>query len=68
MIGLARCLELETININTQCKRLIAPRYMLLHCIDPAGITIGHASGNILIEADFGENGEWIAATVFRTA
>ncbi|KAJ6161372.1 hypothetical protein N7470_004768 [Penicillium chermesinum] len=35
--------------------------------IDGAGITIGHASGNLLVGAQF-EGGELKAATVFRTA
>lgn len=36
--------------------------------IDRAGITIGHASGNLLVGANFEENGTLAAATVFRTA
>lgn len=35
--------------------------------INEAGITIGHASGNLLVGAQF-EKGELTAATVFRTA
>ncbi|KAJ5290398.1 Sec14 cytosolic factor [Penicillium atrosanguineum] len=36
--------------------------------INDAGITIGHASGNLLVGANFEENGTLAAATVFRTA
>ncbi|KAI9046021.1 DUF453 domain protein [Aspergillus affinis] len=36
--------------------------------VDPAGITIGHASGNLLVGADFNEEGQLSFATVFRTA
>ncbi|PGH15183.1 hypothetical protein AJ79_02548 [Helicocarpus griseus UAMH5409] len=36
--------------------------------VNNAGITIGHASGNLLVEAIFNKNGEVNAATVFRTA
>ncbi|KAE8134675.1 PrpF protein [Aspergillus pseudotamarii] len=36
--------------------------------VDKAGISIGHASGNILVGADFDHNGALSAATVFRTA
>lgn len=36
--------------------------------IDDAGITIGHASGNLLVGARFDENGSLSSATVFRTA
>lgn len=36
--------------------------------VDNAGITIGHASGNLLVGATFDGNGELNAATVFRTA
>ena len=36
--------------------------------IDETGITIGHASGNLLVGATFDENGGLNAATVFRTA
>ncbi|KAL4923710.1 DUF453 domain protein [Aspergillus undulatus] len=36
--------------------------------VDPSGTTIGHASGNILVGATFGENGGLEFATVFRTA
>ncbi|KAJ6115767.1 hypothetical protein N7523_006184 [Penicillium sp. IBT 18751x] len=36
--------------------------------IDNAGITIGHASGNLLVGANFEENGTLATATVFRTA
>jgi 2-methylaconitate cis-trans-isomerase PrpF len=36
--------------------------------VDPAGITIGHASGNILVGATFGADGGLEFATVFRTA
>ncbi|KAL4957648.1 PrpF protein [Aspergillus filifer] len=36
--------------------------------VDPAGITIGHASGSILVGATFGEKQKLEYATVFRTA
>lgn len=36
--------------------------------IDDAGITIGHASGNLLVGAHFDEDGSLSSATVFRTA
>ncbi|KAL5344129.1 PrpF protein [Aspergillus crustosus] len=36
--------------------------------VDPAGITIGHASGSVLVGATFGGNGRLEYATVFRTA
>jgi 2-methylaconitate cis-trans-isomerase PrpF len=36
--------------------------------VDPAGITIGHASGNILVGATLGDHGGLEYATVFRTA
>ncbi|KAL2817553.1 PrpF protein [Aspergillus granulosus] len=36
--------------------------------VDPAGITIGHASGTILVGATFGADGGLEFATVFRTA
>lgn len=36
--------------------------------IDDAGVTIGHASGNLLVGAKFDKNGGLNAATVFRTA
>lgn len=36
--------------------------------IDDAGITIGHASGNLLVGARFEEDGSLSSATVFRTA
>jgi 2-methylaconitate cis-trans-isomerase PrpF len=36
--------------------------------VDGAGITIGHASGNLLVGANFDVNGELKSATVFRTA
>lgn len=36
--------------------------------IDDAGITIGHASGNLLVGADFDADGALTSATVFRTA
>lgn len=36
--------------------------------IDDAGITIGHASGNLLVGADFDADGVLTSATVFRTA
>lgn len=36
--------------------------------IDNAGITIGHASGNLLVGANFDANGALTSATVFRTA
>ncbi|KAJ5613729.1 PrpF protein [Penicillium herquei] len=35
--------------------------------VNEAGITIGHASGNLLVRAQF-DNNELVAATVFRTA
>lgn len=36
--------------------------------VDNAGITIGHASGNLLVGAAFDQAGALTAATVFRTA
>ncbi|KAJ5188498.1 hypothetical protein N7491_004822 [Penicillium cf. griseofulvum] len=36
--------------------------------VDGAGITIGHASGNLLVGANFDVNGALNSATVFRTA
>lgn len=36
--------------------------------VDGAGVTIGHASGNLLVGAMFNEFGDLDAATVFRTA
>jgi 2-methylaconitate cis-trans-isomerase PrpF len=36
--------------------------------VDPAGITIGHASGSVLVGATFGADGGLDYATVFRTA
>ena len=36
--------------------------------VDDAGITIGHASGNILVGANFDTDGVLTSATVFRTA
>ncbi|KAL3454947.1 PrpF protein [Aspergillus heterothallicus] len=36
--------------------------------VDAAGITIGHASGSILVGATFGDDGGLQFATVFRTA
>ena len=36
--------------------------------IDPAGVTLAHASGKLTVTATFGINGELEAATVFRTA
>lgn len=36
--------------------------------VDNAGVTIGHASGNLLVGATFDKNGALNAATVFRTA
>lgn len=36
--------------------------------VDAAGITIGHASGKLLVGANFNKNGDLDAATVFRTA
>ncbi|KAJ6033461.1 hypothetical protein N7444_011232 [Penicillium canescens] len=36
--------------------------------VDRAGITIGHASGNLLVGADFDADGALTSATVFRTA
>ncbi|KAB8076406.1 PrpF protein [Aspergillus leporis] len=38
------------------------------HPVDEAGITIGHASGNLLVGAEFDPDGALSAATVFRTA
>lgn len=35
---------------------------------DPEGITIGHASGKLVVAATFAEEGECESATVFRTA
>jgi hypothetical protein len=36
--------------------------------VDGAGITIGHASGNLLVGAEFKADGGLASATVFRTA
>jgi 2-methylaconitate cis-trans-isomerase PrpF len=36
--------------------------------VDDAGITIGHASGNLLVGANFDDAGALLSATVFRTA
>ncbi|KAJ5211765.1 uncharacterized protein N7498_003411 [Penicillium cinerascens] len=36
--------------------------------VDGAGITIGHASGNLLVGANFENDGALASATVFRTA
>lgn len=36
--------------------------------IDPAGVTLGHASGKLTVTAQFGKQGDLEAATVFRTA
>ncbi|CAG8001900.1 unnamed protein product [Penicillium salamii] len=36
--------------------------------VDSAGITIGHASGNLMVGANFADSGELTSATVFRTA
>ncbi|KAJ5735303.1 PrpF protein [Penicillium malachiteum] len=36
--------------------------------VDPAGLTIGHASGNILVGAKFDADGGLASGTVFRTA
>ncbi|KAJ5294006.1 hypothetical protein PENANT_c009G08221 [Penicillium antarcticum] len=36
--------------------------------VDGAGITIGHASGNLLVGANFDADGALTSATVFRTA
>lgn len=36
--------------------------------VNDAGITIGHASGNLLVGADFDKDGTLLSATVFRTA
>jgi 2-methylaconitate cis-trans-isomerase PrpF len=36
--------------------------------VDRAGITIGHASGNLLVGANFDADGALTSATVFRTA
>ncbi|KAE8383828.1 PrpF protein [Aspergillus bertholletiae] len=36
--------------------------------VDPAGITLGHASGKLVVGAEFGEDGSLSHATVFRTA
>ena len=36
--------------------------------VDDAGITIGHASGNLLVGSNFGDDGALLSGTVFRTA
>ncbi|KNG91552.1 hypothetical protein ANOM_000071 [Aspergillus nomiae NRRL 13137] len=36
--------------------------------VDPAGITLGHASGKLVVGAEFGSDGSLSHATVFRTA
>lgn len=36
--------------------------------VDPTGLTIGHASGNLMVGANFDTNGELQSTTVFRTA
>lgn len=36
--------------------------------VDSAGITIGHASGNLMVGANFDSDGALTSATVFRTA
>ncbi|KAF4270625.1 hypothetical protein KXX16_009301 [Aspergillus fumigatus] len=36
--------------------------------VDPAGITLGHASGKLLVGADFDPTGHVSCATVYRTA
>lgn len=36
--------------------------------VDDAGVTIGHASGNLLVGANFDNDGALLSATVFRTA
>jgi 2-methylaconitate cis-trans-isomerase PrpF len=36
--------------------------------VDPAGITLGHASGKLLVSADFDGDGHLACATVYRTA
>lgn len=36
--------------------------------VDPAGITLGHASGKLVVGAEFGVDGSLSHATVFRTA
>lgn len=36
--------------------------------VDPIGITLGHASGKLTVQAKFGADGELDSATVFRTA
>jgi 2-methylaconitate cis-trans-isomerase PrpF len=36
--------------------------------VDPAGITLGHSSGKLLVTAKFDDQGKVMEATVFRTA
>ena len=36
--------------------------------VDPSGVTIGHASGKLMVSAKYGEDGSLDFATVFRTA
>lgn len=36
--------------------------------VDPIGITLGHASGTLTVQAKFGDEGHLDSATVFRTA
>ncbi len=36
--------------------------------VDPAGVTLGHASGKLIVGAKYAEDGELSYATVFRTA
>ncbi|KAL4945517.1 hypothetical protein BDV06DRAFT_184470 [Aspergillus oleicola] len=56
-LATAARLEGSTVNDVTSEKK-----------VDTTGITIGHASGSILVGATFGEKGELEYATVFRTA
>lgn len=36
--------------------------------VDPIGITLGHASGKLTVQAQYGDDGELNSSTVFRTA
>ncbi|KAJ9612116.1 hypothetical protein H2200_003713 [Cladophialophora chaetospira] len=36
--------------------------------VDPAGVTPGHASGKLMVGAEYGADGDLLFATVFRTA
>jgi 2-methylaconitate cis-trans-isomerase PrpF len=38
------------------------------HPVDSAGVTLGHASGRLMVGAQYDEDGELKSATVFRTA